>query len=133
MLSRLISLFRRRRIPEFVLPEEGDLLRTPSGLGVHVLERGTGEKPAANDTVTVRYAGWLIEGKLFDASYPGTATFPLNRVVRGWTEGLQHVAAGGSVILVIPPELAYGSRGAPPRIGPGATLVFRVELVSIDG
>lgn len=133
MLSRLLSLFRPRRVPEFELPAEDALTRTPSGLGVRILEEGSGPKPGPTDTVTVRYAGWLTGGKLFDASYPGTATFPLNRVVRGWTEGLQHLAPGGVAILVLPPELAYGARGAPPRIGPGETLVFRVELVEIVG
>lgn len=133
MLSRLLSLFRPRRIPEFVLPSEEELVRTPSGLGVRVVEEGSGPKPAPTDVVTVRYAGWLTGGKLFDASYPGTASFPLNRVVAGWTEGLQHLAPGGVAILVLPPELAYGARGAPPRIGPNETLVFRVELVAIGG
>lgn len=133
MLSRLLSLFRTRRVPEFELPPEEALERTASGLGVRVLEEGSGPRPGPTDVVTVRYAGWLTGGKLFDASYPGTATFPLNRVVRGWTEGLQHLAPGGAAILVLPPELAYGARGAPPRIGPNETLVFRVELVAIGG
>jgi FKBP-type peptidyl-prolyl cis-trans isomerase FkpA len=79
----------------------------------------------------VRYAGWTTDGKSFDASFPGTASFPLNKVIGGWTEGLQLIGEGGSIRLVIPPALGYGARGAPPKIGPNATLIFLVELQKI--
>ena len=132
VLGRLLALFRGGPRPDFELPPDDELEATGSGLRYKLLEPGAGDPPSATDTVTVRYAGWTLDGKLFDASYPGTASFPLNRVVRGWTEGVQLLRPGGTVILVLPPELAYGSRGAPPRIGPNATLVFRVELVSVQ-
>jgi FKBP-type peptidyl-prolyl cis-trans isomerase len=97
------------------------------------LRAGEGRSPQASDTVTVHYAGWTTDGKLFDSSYTRgePATFPLGRVIGGWTEGLQLMREGGSSRFVIPPELAYGARGAPPKIGPNATLVFQVELIRI--
>jgi len=132
MLRRLLGLFTRNAAPDFVLPEESDLEVTESGLGYQHLEQGSGRTPGPTDTVTVRYAGWLPSGKRFDSSYPGTTSFPLNRVIGGWTEGLQLVAEGGSIRLVVPPHLGYGARGMPPVIPPGATLIFQVELVSIQ-
>lgn len=133
VLSRLLSLFRGGvPRPEFKRPTEEELTRTDSGLGYELLSPGEGTAPTSIDTVTVRYAGWLEDGTLFDASYPGTATFPLNRVVAGWTEGVQLLKPGGEILLELPPSLAYGSRGAPPRIGPNATLIFRVALVSVQ-
>jgi FKBP-type peptidyl-prolyl cis-trans isomerase FkpA len=131
MFKRLFGLLRGASRPDFQLPADDELERTRTGLGVQLLEAGAGQTPAATDTVTVRYAGWTLQGKLFDASYPGTASFPLNRVIPGWTEGLQLLKEGGSARFVIPPQLAYGERGAPPRIGPGATLVFHVELLKV--
>lgn len=131
MLGRFIAFLRGRRTPPFQLPPEDELETTASGLRYSVVEEGRGERPAASDTVTVRYAGWLVNGRPFDASYPGTATFPLGRVIAGWTEGLQLMREGAVYTFVIPPELAYGERGAPPAIGPRETLVFRVELVRV--
>ena len=133
MLRRLVSILRPRRVPPFELPPEETLDETPSGLRYRIVAPGSGPAPGPEDTVTVRYAGWLTDGRLFDASWPHTASFPLNRVIAGWTEGLQLLGAGGTAILVIPPELAYGQRGARPLIGPGETLVFRVELVRVGG
>lgn len=115
------------------MPAEEEIGRTPSGLGVVHLVRGQGRTPGPTDTVTVRYAGWLLNGRRFDSSFPGTTSFPLNRVIAGWTEGLQHLAEGGSAKLVVPPDLGYGRRGMPPVIPPEATLLFLVELVSVDG
>jgi FKBP-type peptidyl-prolyl cis-trans isomerase len=85
------------------------------------------------EKVTVHYAGWLVDGRLFDSSYArgAPAVFPLNRVIAGWSEGLQLMRPGGRFRFVIPPELGYGQRGAPPSIGPNATLVFEVELVGV--
>ena len=131
MLKRILAALGGGAAPEFRMPADDELDVRPSGLRLQVLEPGSGRAPAATDTVTVRYTGWTTEGKRFDSSRPGTATFPLSRVIGGWTEGLQLLMVGGRAILVIPPHLAYGPRGAPPHIGPNATLVFDVELVGI--
>jgi FKBP-type peptidyl-prolyl cis-trans isomerase len=123
----------RMSTPEFQMPSDEALTKTPSGLAFQHVEEGSGKSPGASDTVTVHYAGWLTSGKLFDSSYQRgqTISFPLNGVIRGWTEGLQLMKEGGTATFVIPPGLAYGSRGAPPVIGPDETLVFRVELVKV--
>lgn len=107
--------------------------KTASGLAYKVLKEGTGKTPKADDLVEVHYHGTLINGKVFDSSVErGTkVTFPLNRVIKGWTEGLQLIKEGGKVKLVIPASLAYGDAGAPPKIPGGATLVFEVELFQI--
>ncbi len=107
----------------------------PSGLQYKILIAGTGPKPAATDTVVCNYRGTLIDGKEFDASakHGGPASFPVNGVIKGWTEALQLMPVGSKWQLFIPPDLAYGAQGAGPDIGPDATLVFDVELVSIKG
>lgn len=104
-----------------------------SGLQIEILTEGTGPNPKATDTVRVHYRGTLIDGTEFDSSYQRgqAAEFPLNRVIPGWTEGLQQMKSGGKARLVLPPELAYGSQGAGQMIGPNATLVFEVELLDI--
>ena len=108
------------------------LAATASGLQYRVLRKGTGDMPKATSTVTVHYHGWLDDGKVFDSSYGGTpATFPLNGVIPGWTEGMQLVAPGGMIELVIPAKLGYGDRGVPGTIPPGATLHFLVELIEV--
>lgn len=106
---------------------------TASGLKYRVLRKSSGKKPIATDMVTVHYRGWLDSGKEFDSSYKRgeTTSFPLNRVVKGWTEGLQLVGVGGMIELEIPAALGYGSRGAGGVIPPDATLHFLVELVEI--
>jgi FKBP-type peptidyl-prolyl cis-trans isomerase FklB len=105
----------------------------PSGLEYKVLTEGTGPKPTASDTVECNYRGTLIDGKEFDSSakHGGPATFPVSGVIKGWTEALQLMPVGSKWQLFIPPDLAYGDRGAGPDIGPESTLVFEVELVSI--
>jgi FKBP-type peptidyl-prolyl cis-trans isomerase len=120
-------------VPDFSMPGSADLKSTPSGLQYQVVRAGTGKTPKATDTVTVHYAGWLTNGTAFDSSYKRgqTASFPLNRVIPGWTEGLQLMQEGGTSKFVIPASLGYGARGAPPVIGPNATLVFQVELIKV--
>jgi FKBP-type peptidyl-prolyl cis-trans isomerase len=120
-------------VPAFSLPAADTLKTTASGLQYEVMIEGSGSAPSASDTVTVHYAGWLTDGTPFDSSYGrGQPTsFPLNRVISGWTEGLQLMKAGGTTKFIIPPDLGYGSRGAPPVIGPNATLVFQVELLKV--
>ncbi len=106
---------------------------TPSGLQYKILTEGNGPKPTATDTVTVNYRGTLINGKEFDSSYKRgqPATFPVTGVIKGWTEALQLMPVGSKWQLFIPPDLAYGDRGAGGDIGPGETLIFEVELLSI--
>jgi FKBP-type peptidyl-prolyl cis-trans isomerase FklB len=105
----------------------------PNGLQYKVLKAGTGAKPSATDTVEVNYRGTLIDGTEFDSSYKRgqPATFPVNGVIKGWTQALQMMNEGSKWQLFIPADLAYGSRGAGGVIGPNATLVFEVELLKI--
>ncbi len=107
----------------------------PSGLQYKVVKEGTGPKPAASDTVTVNYRGTLINGTEFDSSYKRgqPATFPVGGVIKGWTEALQLMPVGSKWEIYIPSDLAYGARGAGSDIGPNATLLFEVELLSIQG
>ena len=104
----------------------------PSGLEYKILTAGNGPKPTATDTVTCNYRGTLVDGTEFDSSYKNgkPVSFPLNGVIKGWTEALQLMPVGSKWQLVIPPDLAYGDAGRP-GIPPGATLVFEVELISI--
>lgn len=106
----------------------------PSGLQYKVITAGTGKKPKATDTVSVQYRGTLIDGTEFDSSYKRgqPATFPVKGVIPGWTEALQLMPVGSKWQLVIPPTLAYGPAGAGQMIGPNATLVFEVELLSVQ-
>jgi len=109
----------------------------PSGLQYKILTEGTGPKPAATDTVICNYLGTLISGTEFDSSYKRgqPLSIPVNGVIKGWTEALQLMPVGSKWQLFVPSELGYGDRGADPRsgIGPGATLIFEVELLSIQG
>ena len=106
---------------------------TPSGLAYKVLKEGAGAAPTAEDVVEVHYHGTLSDGTVFDSSIERgkTISFPLNRVIKGWTEGLQTMKEGGKTKFVIPSDLAYGEAGAPPKIPGGATLVFEVELFKV--
>lgn len=105
----------------------------PSGLQYKVIAPGTGKSPTAADTVTTHYRGTLIDGTEFDSSYKRgePATFPLSGVIPGWTEALQLMKEGAKWQLFVPPGLAYGERGAGQVIGPNATLVFEVELLTV--
>ena len=106
---------------------------TASGLQYKVLVPGTGKSPKASDTVEVHYRGTSIRGIEFDSSYARRepAEFPLYAVIRGWTEGVQLMQEGAKYQFFIPSELAYGTRGAPPDILPGETLIFEVELLKV--
>jgi FKBP-type peptidyl-prolyl cis-trans isomerase FklB len=106
----------------------------PSGLQYKILTAGTGPKPTASDSVVCNYRGTLIDGKEFDSSYKRgqPATFPVGGVIKGWTEALQLMPVGSKWQLFIPSELAYGERGTGADIGPNATLIFEVELLSIQ-
>jgi FKBP-type peptidyl-prolyl cis-trans isomerase FklB len=107
----------------------------PSGLQYKILTKGSGPKPSAGDTVVCNYRGTLINGKEFDSSYKRgqPASFPVAGVIKGWTEALQLMPVGSKWELFVPSDLAYGDRGAGPDIGPGSTLIFEVELISIQG
>jgi len=105
----------------------------PSGLQYKILTPGTGRKPLATDTVVCQYRGTTLDGKEFDSSYKRgePASFPLNKVIRGWTEVLQLMPLGSKWQVFIPPALAYGERGSGTAIGPNATLIFEIELIAI--
>ena len=106
---------------------------TASGLQYKVLKEGSGPSPKETDTVVTNYKGTLLDGTEFDSSYKRNepATFPVNRVIKGWTEALQMMKPGSKYQLFIPAALAYGERGAGRDIGPNSTLIFEVELLSI--
>jgi len=107
--------------------------KTASGAIVTTLKEGKGPSPKASDTVKVHYQGTLVDGTVFDSSIQRgqPATFPLANVIKCWTEGVQEIKVGGKSRLVCPADIAYGDRGSPPAIKPGATLVFEVELLEI--
>jgi FKBP-type peptidyl-prolyl cis-trans isomerase FklB len=113
---------------------EKGVVTTASGLQYTIITPGTGPKPKSTDMVTVHYRGTTIDGKEFDSSYKRgqPATFPVTGVIPGWTEALQLLNVGTKAKLVVPASLAYGERGAGPDIGPNATLIFEIELVSIN-
>ena len=105
-----------------------------SGLQYEIITEGTGPKPTATDKVTCHYHGTLIDGTVFDSSVRRgqPATFPLNMVIKGWTEGLQLMTVGSKWRFFIPPQLAYGDRQVSAQIGPNSTLIFDVELLGIS-
>ena len=114
--------------------QKDDVSVTESGLQYRVIEEGTGVRPTAEDEVEVHYRGTLLSGEEFDSSYERgeTATFPLNRVITGWTEGLQLMTEGSTYEFFIPADLAYGSNPPPGSIiPPGAVLIFEVELIDV--
>ena len=109
------------------------VVKLPSGLFYEVITEGDGAKPGAKSTVKCHYHGTTITGKVFDSSVKrGTpASFPLNRVITGWTEGLQYMTVGSKYRFIIPPHLAYGDQEISKEIGPNSTLIFEVELLGI--
>jgi FKBP-type peptidyl-prolyl cis-trans isomerase FklB len=114
--------------------EKEGVVTLPSGLQYKIETPGTGPKPTASDSVVCNYRGTLIDGKEFDSSYKRgqPATFPVGGVIKGWTEALQLMPVGSKWQLFVPSDLAYAERGSGPDIGPNATLIFEVELLSIQ-
>jgi FKBP-type peptidyl-prolyl cis-trans isomerase FkpA len=112
----------------------GETVTLPSGVKITHRVIGTGASPSASDRVTVHYHGTFPDGKVFDSSVDRgqPATFPLNRVIDCWTEGVQMIKVGGKAQLICPPQTAYGPNGQPPIIPPDATLQFEVELLAIQ-
>lgn len=104
---------------------------TASGLVYQSIREGSGESPRATDVVRVHYRGTFPDGRVFDASSDKPAEFPLNRVIKCWTEGVQMMKPGGKAHLTCPPQIAYGEKGAGGVIPPNATLLFDVELVEV--
>lgn len=127
-----IALAKGEKYLEENAKKEGVIV-TASGLQYKVLTEGTGKSPKATDTVLVHYEGTLIDGKVFDSSYKRgePIEFPLNRVIAGWTEGVQLMKEGAKHRLYLPARLAYGSRGAGRDIGPNEALIFDVELLKV--
>ncbi len=125
-----------KAVGEKFLAENGkkeNVITTASGLQYLVEKEGTGAQPAATDEVTVHYTGKLLDGTVFDSSVSRgePATFPLNRVIPGWTEGVQLMKEGGKYTFFIPSDLAYGPQGVPNAIPPHSTLIFDVELIKV--
>ncbi len=110
------------------------VITLPSGLQYEVITEGSGIKPLASNKVTCHYHGTLIDGTVFDSSVKRgePATFPLNMVIKGWTEGLQLMSVGSKWRFFLPPQLAYGDRQTGGSIGPNSTLVFEVELLGVS-
>jgi FKBP-type peptidyl-prolyl cis-trans isomerase FklB len=123
----------QRKFLEENAAKEG-IITLPSGLQYQVLQEGNGEKPGPTTMVTVHYEGSLINGKVFDSSYKRgqPATFGVHQVIKGWTEALRLMPAGSKWRLFIPSELGYGARGAGSAIPPHSTLIFDVELLSMQ-
>ena len=120
---------------ETFLAENGKretVVTLPSGLQYEIIKQGDGPKPSATNTVTCHYHGTTIKGDVFDSSVKRgqPASFPLNGVIKGWTEALQLMPTGSKWKLFIPPQLAYGNRNISREIGPNSTLIFEVELIS---
>lgn len=129
------SVFAQADAAASAAAKEAGAVVTPSGLVYRSLKDGAGASPAASDTVKVHYRGTFPDGKEFDSSYARNepAEFPLNGVIKCWTEGVQRMKIGGKAKLTCPAAIAYGTRGAGGVIPPNATLQFEVELLSIRG
>lgn len=134
--NKKVSEVNKKEGESFLADNKGKdgVVTLASGLQYKILKEGTGAKPAASDSVVCNYKGTLINGKEFDSSYKRgqPATFPVSGVIKGWTEALQLMPVGSKWQLFIPSDLAYGDHGAGADIGPGDTLIFEVELLSIE-
>ncbi len=132
---RLVRVAKPSDPPPFARPPEAALVKLPGGLGMQVLKEGAGASPKMGESVVVHYAGWLTDGTLFDSSWqrglPATFRLAAGGLIPGWIEGLQRMKPGGEALLVVPPEMGYGARGAGAKIPPNATLVFRVALIEV--
>lgn len=130
------SVATRFRNPDFQSEYATDstYTTTPTGLKYMIEKEGTGAKPGPTDEVTVHYTGRLLDGTVFDSSVQRgePATFPLNQVIAGWTEGLQYMKEGSKYVFYIPSDLAYGKNGAPGAIPPYSDLIFEVELIKVN-
>jgi FKBP-type peptidyl-prolyl cis-trans isomerase len=129
-LSRLMTNFQnKKKVKNTVIKT----FTTDSGLKIEIFEYGTGPYPNTNSNVKVHYKGYLQDGTVFDNSYSRNepAIFPLKGVIKGWTEGLQHINEGGRARITIPPSLAYGPKGAGGVIGPNETLIFEIKLLEV--
>lgn len=117
-----------------LLASPSKIITMPSGLKYQILRKGTGKTPKATDKVTVNYRGAFVDGREFDSSYKRgkPATFPVNGVIKGWTQALQMMKEGSKWHLIIPPDLAYGPMGSPPVIPPNSTLYFDIELLKVQ-
>ena len=115
--------------------KDPDVHTTPSGLQYKIVKQGTGPKPVETDTVTVNYKGTLIDGTVFDSSYDRgqPATFALTQVIPGWTEGLQYMPVGSTYMFYIPSGLGYGAQSMGDKLPANSTLIFQVDLLSIQG
>lgn len=133
--SALLSAATAQTDPLKTAAAEAGARTTPSGLIIRTLKEGTGPSPAASDTVSVHYRGTFPDGREFDSSHKRgqPANFPLNRVIKCWTEGVQLMKVGGTARLTCPAAIAYGERGTPGGpIPPNAVLRFEVELLAIN-
>ena len=135
--AQQLGLSNKKEGEDFLAANKGKegVVTLPSGLQYKILKEGSGPKPSAADSVVCNYRGTLINGTEFDSSYKSgeAATFPVSGVIKGWTEALQLMPVGSKWQLFVPSDLAYGQRGAGADIGPNATLIFEVELLSIKG
>ena len=110
-----------------------DIQVTPSGLQYKILKPGTGDRPGKKDRVRVHYQGKHVNGEVFDGNFAGEpSVLKLSKVIKGWREGLQLIGEGGRILLITPPNLAYGRRGNPPLIGRNETLIFIVDLIEVQ-
>ena len=128
-----LELIRINPIPEFPTLDPEKLQTTASGIEYEVLAEGDGKQPGPTDEVEVHYTGWLTNGTIFDSSHGRAekSEFPLDGVIKGWTEGIPLMKEGGTTVFRIPPGLAYGPRGSPPNVPPNATLIFQVQLFKV--
>lgn len=134
--NELLSAEIRKRSEEFLAAnaKKSGVMTTESGLQYKIVREGEGAKASSGrDTVEVNYEGKNLDGKVFDSSYERgeSISFPLDRVIKGWTEGMQLIGEGGEIMLYVPAELAYGERGAGADIRPDEALTFKVELISV--
>ena len=129
----LMKVYVPMEVPAFSLSPNSKLTETNTGLQYEVIREGEGESPSMGSVVSVHYAGWLEDGTLFHNSFKKgiPTTFQLSRVIAGWTEGVQLMKPGAIYKFTIPPEIAYGDRGQPPRIPGNATLIFHIELIEV--